>query len=289
MRKIRRYDMDGDMKIGIVGAGVMGRGVAVRFASYGYPVVIKDISGKKLEEARHEITRQLKLMGMMNQDMNPQEVMERIQFTERYEDMVLCGFIIENVPEEVGIKEAVYKELELYIPEDCIYMVNTSCIPITQVSSYTDRPHKVIGVHFMNPVPMKKFSEVIRGVYTSDDTVERVGNLMGSVEIEIEVIHDSAGFVSNRLSHLFMNEAAFLVYEGVAEAKQIDKIFKEGFGHRMGPLETADLIGLDTVLDSLKILYDHYEDSKYRACPLLKQMVSAGLTGRKNGKGFYAY
>lgn len=281
--------MDGDRNIGIVGGGVMGRGVAVRFASYGYPVIIKDLSQEKLEEARHEIIRQLKLMGMMNQNINPEKIMERIRFTQSYEDLVSCDFIIENVPEDITVKEIVYKELELHMPEDCIYMVNTSCIPITQVGSYTGRSQKVIGVHFMNPVPMKKFSEVIRGFYTSEDTVERVRNLMNSVDIQIEVIHDRAGFVSNRLSHLFMNEAAFLVYEGVAEAKQIDRIFKEGFGHTMGPLETADLIGLDTVLDSLKILYDHYEDSKYRACPLLKQMVHAGLTGRKKGRGFYHY
>lgn len=141
----------------------------------------------------------------------------------------------------------------------------------------------------MNPVPMKNFSEVIRGWHTSDETVGQVKALLADIGIETEVINDSAGFVSNRLSHLFMNEAAFLVYEGVAAAEQIDNIFRKAFGHKMGPLETADLIGLDTVLHSLKILYQQYEDPKFRACPLMKRMVEAGHLGRKSDKGFYDY
>ncbi|CAM5405380.1 3-hydroxybutyryl-CoA dehydrogenase OS=Lysinibacillus sphaericus OX=1421 GN=LS41612_16980 PE=4 SV=1 [Lysinibacillus sphaericus] len=198
-------------------------------------------------------------------------------------------FIIENVDENIKTKEIVYRNLEKVCKQKCIYMVNTSCIPITLIGSYTDRAEKVIGVHFMNPVPMKNFAEVIQGWKTSEETVQHVRELLNKAGMEIEVIKDSAGFVSNRLSHLFMNEAAALVYEGVATAEQIDNIFKNAFGHKMGPLETADLIGVDTVLDSLKVLYTHYEDPKFRACPLLKQMVYAGSTGRKSGKGFYSY
>lgn len=141
----------------------------------------------------------------------------------------------------------------------------------------------------MNPVPVKNFAEVILGKKTSQDTIEKVGELLHSVQIDYEAVNDSAGFVSNRVSHLFMNEAAFLVYEGVADAKQIDNIFKKAFGHKMGPLETADLIGIDTVVDSLEVLYKEYQDPKFRVCPLLRRMVEMGEVGRKNKKGFYQY
>lgn len=166
-------------------------------------------------------------------------------------------------------------------------MVNTSGIPITLVDSFTKRSEKVIGVHFMNPVHLKKFVEIICSCKTSIETMDDISRLLESIDMSYEVINDSPGFVSNRLSHLFMNEAAFLVYEGVATAEQVDNIFKNAFSRKMGPLETADLIGLDTVLNSLKILYEQYEDTKFRACPLLKMMVHAGRLGRKSGKGFY--
>ena len=147
----------------------------------------------------------------------------------------------------------------------------------------------IIGVHFMNPVPLKNFSEMIRGIYTSEGTITEVTSLLSDIGIKTEIINDSAGFVSNRISHLYMNEAAYLVYEGVATAKQIDTIFENGFGHKMGPLQTADLIGLDTVMDSLEVLYKEYQDPKFRVCPLLKQLVYAGKLGRKSGHGFFDY
>ena len=209
--------------------------------------------------------------------------------TSGYDELNDMDFIIENVNEDIKTKERVYRNLEEVCKKECIYLVNTSCIPITLIGSYTNRAEKVIGVHFMNPVPMKNFAEVIKGWKTSEETIGNIKDLLEDVGIELEIVNDSAGFVSNRLSHLFMNEAAALVYEGVATAEQIDNIFKKAFGHKMGPLETADLIGVDTVLDSLKVLYEHYEDSKFKACPLLKQMVYAGFNGRKAGKGFYDY
>ena len=281
--------MENNKIIGVVGAGVMGKGVAQRFAQYGFNVIVHDISEKVLKSATREIGRAVAFSAMMNKSIDVEGTFSRISFTNSYEGFENADFVIENVTENEEIKISVYQELEKVCKEDCIYMVNTSCIPITRIGSITSRKEKVIGVHFMNPVPMKNFAESIRGWYTSDETIESVRTLLDTVGIEIEVVNDSAGFVSNRISHLYMNEAIYLVYEGVAEAEQIDNIFKKAFAHKMGPLETADLIGLDTVLGSLEILYHQYEDSKYRACPLLKRMVEAGLLGRKSGEGFHKY
>lgn len=277
------------MKIGVIGAGVMGKGVAQRFAQYGQEVVLYDIDSKVLDTAQSDIEKSLKIASMFNKSIDAKAIISNIKVVSDYDELRNMDFIIENVNEEIKTKEIVYRNLEKICKEKCIYMVNTSCIPITLIGSYTNRADKVIGVHFMNPVPMKNFAEVIKGWKTSEETINTIKNLLKSVGIDIEVVNDSAGFVSNRLSHLFMNEAASLVYEGVATANQVDNIFKKAFGHKMGPLETADLIGVDTVLDSLKVLYEQYEDSKYRACPLIKQMVYAGFIGRKAGKGFYNY
>lgn len=277
------------MKIGIIGAGVMGKGVAQRFAQYNHQVVLVDLNDEILSKAQREIERNIRMMGMFQKDINVDSIVSNISITTDYVDLKDVDYIVENVPEIEEVKLEVYKKLEEHCKDACIYLVNTSCIPITKIGGHTKRADKVIGVHFMNPVPMKNFSEVICGTYTSEETIENVRELLKSIGISIEVINDSAGFVSNRLSHLFMNEAAFLVYEGVATPEQIDNIFKQGFGHKMGPLETADLIGVDTVLESLKILYDEYEDPKFRACPLMKRMVEAGKLGRKAGKGFYNY
>ncbi|MDF2803381.1 MAG: 3-hydroxybutyryl-CoA dehydrogenase [Anaerocolumna sp.] len=277
------------MKIGIIGSGVMGKGVAQRFAMYNHDVFLYDNNQEVLSSAQSEINKSLRIASMFNKSINPEGIVSKIKVITDYKELVDMDFIIENVTENSKTKETVYRNLERACKVECIYLVNTSCIPITLIGSYTNRAEKVIGVHFMNPVPMKNFAEVIRGWETSEETINATKELLKSVGIEIEVVNDSAGFVSNRLSHLFMNEAASLVYERVATPEQIDNIFKKAFGHKMGPLETADLIGVDTVLDSLKVLYDHYEDSKYRACPLMKQMVYAGHTGRKVGKGFYNY
>lgn len=280
---------DKKVKIGIVGAGVMGRGVAQRFSTYGYEVILVDIAQDILKVANKEISRNLKAQSMFQENINVDEIMSRITFTLDYEQLADVDVLIENVPEIVEVKEKVYKELVHICKDECIYMVNTSCIPITLIARFVKYPEKVIGVHFMNPVQMKNFAEVIKGVTTLEETIVFTQELLEKVDIEIEVVNDSAGFVSNRISHLYMNEAAFLIYEGVATAKQIDNIFKKAFNHKMGPLETADLIGIDTVLDSLHILYNQYEDSKYRACPLLKRMVESEKTGRKKGEGFYKY
>lgn len=277
------------MKIGVIGAGVMGRGVAQRFAQNNYLVELVDIDEQILSDACRQIRRDIKIAGMFGGKLDEAAIMANINVSLDYSKIADADFIVENVPEKLKIKTAVYKNLDDAVNGRCIFFSNTSCISITKLGALTNRADKVIGVHFMNPVPKKDFAEVIKGKITSDSTIEKTVELLKSVGISSEVINDSAGFVSNRLSHLFMNEAAYMVFESVADPEQIDDIFKKGFGHKMGPLETADLIGLDTVLYSLRILYDYYEDSKFRACPLLKKMVDAGTLGVKSGQGFYKY
>jgi 3-hydroxybutyryl-CoA dehydrogenase len=272
-----------------VGAGVMGRGVAQRMMEHDYSVFLVDIREDILKDAIKSIQRNLLIHNMFKAKSNVQEMMARLTTSTDCGVLVSVDYVIENVSEDVEVKRKVYQELESVCIDECVYMVNTSCIPITYIASFTKRADRVVGVHFMNPVPMIHFSEVIRSEFTSEETIEKINVFLQNVGISIEVVNDSPGFVSNRLSHLFMNEAAFLVYEGVATPVQIDTIFKQAYGHKMGPLQTADLIGIDTVLDSLKVLYDQYEDSKFRACPLLKKMVYAGKLGQKSGVGFYEY
>lgn len=187
-----------------------------------------------------DITRRIKMKKMFDKTLNEDDIITNIKVARDYSDFKMVDFIVENIVEQEEAKKLVYKQVDEVVDGNCIYLANTSYIPITRLGSYTKRSDKVIGVHFMNPVPVKNFAEVILGCQTSKDTQEKVFELLTHVGIEFEAIHDSAGFVSNRLSHLFMNEAAFLVYEGVAEPKQIDNIFKKAFGHKMGPLETAE-------------------------------------------------
>ena len=262
--------------IGVIGAGIMGKGVAQHFAKYGYEVILLDKNPDVLEKAEGEILRDLKMKSMFDKALNVQEIMGNISLSKEYEKLGNVDFIIENVWEKEEVKRKVYEQLKAIINGQCICLANTSCIPITRIGAYTETPERVIGVHFMNPVPTNHFAEVILGKKTAQKTIEKVEELLKSVHMDYEIVQDSAGFVSNRISHLFMNEAAFLVYEGVAKARQIDSIFKKAFGHKMGPLETADLIGIDTVVDSLEVLYKDYQDTKFKVCPLLRRMVETG-------------
>ncbi len=179
--------------------------------------------------------------------------------------------------------------LDRVAPPAVCFGANTSCISITRIASVTKRPAQVVGIHLMNPVHLKPTVEVIRGYHTANHTIETLKQLFALLKKEAVVVGDLPGFVSNRISHLFMNEAAFVFQDGLATAEEIDTIFKKCFGHKMGPLETADLIGLDTVMHSLDVLYDSYHDPKFRCCPLLRKMVDAGLLGRKTGRGFHVY
>ena len=278
-----------EKRIGIVGAGVMGKGSAQRFAQYGYDITLYDVDSNTLSEAVKSIYRNLKLQSFMNKSIEPDAIIARILICKDYSAFSEVDYVIENVYERIDVKRSVYVELEKKCKEACIYLVNTSCIPISLIGSFTSREDRVVGVHLMNPVPMKDFCEVIRGEKTSERTIESVGLMLENAGISCEVIHDSPGFVSNRLSHLLMNEAISLVEDGVAEVKQVDTIMEKAFLHKMGPLATADLIGLDVVLDSLNVLYELYQDDKFRPRPLLKKLVEEGLLGRKCGHGFYDY
>jgi 3-hydroxybutyryl-CoA dehydrogenase len=279
-------------KIGVIGAGVMGRGVSQSFAQNGYEVVLVDIEQAVLQSAKEEIYRNIRFQAFYNKGQspaNPDDVVSRILFTTDYGELKEVDFVVENVTEKWEVKKEVYQKIDEICPPHCIFAVNTSCISITKVAALTNRPTQVIGTHFMNPVPLIQAVEVIKGYFTAEESIAKTGSLIESLGKESIVVNDFPGFVSNRISHLLMNEAAFVVQDQVASVEEVDAIFKKCYGHKMGPLETADLIGLDTVVDSLAVLYEDYQDSKFRCCPLLRKMVEAGQYGRKSGKGFYTY
>lgn len=278
--------------IGVVGAGVMGSGVAQSFAQAGYSVVLVDLTRETLQRARAEIERAIRFQMFFIKDGpkdGPSEVLNRIDFTTELDRVATAVFVVENITESWAAKGPVYERLDRICGEQCILAANTSAIPVTRIGGATRRPDRVVGVHFMNPVPLKKAVEVIRGYHTSATTIEQTLGVLASVGKECIVVNDSPGFVSNRIYMLTVNEAIFTVQDQVANADDVDRIFKLCLEHKMGPLETADLIGLDTILNSLEVLYDSFKDSKYRPCPLLRKMVDAGLLGRKSGKGFYSY
>jgi 3-hydroxybutyryl-CoA dehydrogenase len=278
--------------VGVVGAGVMGSGVAQGFASAGFRVVLLDVSSDVLKRVRDEIAKNIRFSLLFNKAGKRApigEIIERITFTTSYEPFTDADFVIENATERWDIKKPIYERLDAVCPERCIFAANTSAIPITRIASATKRPARVLGMHFMNPVPLKNMVEVIRGYHTSDATLEAARSLLAAIGKECILVNDSPGFVSNRVLMLMVNEAIFLVQDQVATAAEVDTIFKSCFGHKMGPLETADLIGLDTILYSIEVLYESFNDSKYRPCPLLKKMVDAGQFGRKSGRGFYSY
>ncbi len=278
--------------VGVVGSGVMGVGVAQNLAQSGYKVILLDVSDEILKHARDEITKNVRFSRLFNKGAGQESIdtiLERITYTHDYAPFADADFVIENVTEKWEIKQQVHRQLDAVCPAHCVFAANTSAISITRIASVTHRPSQVIGMHFMNPVPMKSMVEVIRGYHTSEETIATARNLLAGMGKECVIVNDMPGFVSNRVLMLTVNEAIFLVQDQVAPAEDVDKIFKSCFGHKMGPLETADLIGLDTILYSIEVLYESYNDSKYRPCPLLKKMVDAGLYGRKSGKGFYSY
>ena len=278
--------------VGVVGAGVMGIGVAHSLAQAGHRVLLLDISHGILQHAKDEITNNIRLQRMLHKGTQQESVdtlIERITFTTDYAPFADADFVIENVTENWSIKREVHARLDAVCPAHCVFAANTSAISITRIGSATRRPDRVLGMHFMNPVPMKPTVEVIRGYHTSEETIATALALLTSLGKEGIVVNDMPGFVSNRVLMLTVNEAVYLVQDQVASPEDVDKIFRTCFGHKMGPLETADLIGLDTILYSIEVLYESFNDSKYRPCPLLKKMVDAGLYGRKSGQGFYRY
>lgn len=278
--------------VGVVGAGVMGTGVAQALANTGHQVILVDVGDEILERAKEEIRNSIRFQRLFTNGRkteSAQDALKNIRLSTDYALFKDADFVVENVTEKWELKKHVYAQLDSICPEHCVLAANTSAIPITRIGSATRRAAKVIGMHFMNPAPIKPTVEVIRGYHTSDETVETARALLSQMGKDCIIVNDSPGFVSNRVLMLTINEAIFVLQEQVASAEEIDRIFKTCFGHKMGPLETADLIGLDTVLFSIEVLHDSFNDSKYRPCPLLKKMVDARLCGKKSGRGFYNY
>lgn len=279
-------------KAAVIGAGVMGTGVAQNLAQNGLDTVLVDVAEPALAKARAAIFNAVRFAGMMQRESSPKDpesVVSRITFTTDLDRIADVEFVVENVVEKWDVKRQLYPQLDAICPPACIFAANTSAISITKLGGATRRPDRVLGMHFMNPVPMKTTVEVIRGHHTSAETLARGKAFLAQMGKEGIVVNDVPGFVSNRVLMLTVNEAIFVVQDQVASPADVDKIFKQCFGHKMGPLETGDLIGLDTILYSLDELYAAYRDPKFRPCPLLQKMVDAGLHGRKSGKGFYTY
>lgn len=280
-------------KIAVLGAGVMGMGVAHIYAQHGFSVVLVDLGAVQLEAARKNITRNLRLYNVFPEHFRSadkvSDIISRIEFTTDLHRAADADLIVENVTESWSIKRAVYEELGAIVSSDAVVGVNTSAISITRVASLLPRPERVVGVHFMNPVPLKPMVEMIRGYHTGDAAISAFRSTFDQMKKAAIVVNDSPGFVTNRAMMIFVNEAVFMVSEGVAAPAEIDALFKECFGHKMGPLQTADLIGLDTILASLDMLYEGFNDDKFRPCFLLKKMVAAGKLGMKSGHGFYEY
>lgn len=276
--------------VGVVGAGVMGTGIAQNLATTGHRAVVLDVSDDVLRNARRVLRSNLRGMALFGAERcDVDEALGRIDLVTDIEALADVDFVVENVTEDWAVKREVYPRLDAVCRPDVVFAVNTSAIPITRVGSVTSRPDRVVGMHFMNPVPAKPVVEVIRGVHTSEETLETAYAFLASIGKEGIVVSDSPGFVSNRVLMLMINEAIFLVQDRVSEPAEVDRIFRTCFEHRMGPLETADMIGLDTILRSVEVLHEAFGDDKYRPAPLLRQMVDAGYLGRKSGRGFHRY
>ena len=279
------------MKVAVIGSGTMGNGIAHVFAQHGDDVILVDTAQAALDRARQTIEKNLGRQ-VKREKISEEEAaatLGRIKTTLAMPDVVDAGLIVEAVYESFDVKREIFTQLEEICPPDAILATNTSSISVTKIAGVTGCPERVVGMHFMNPVPMMKLVEIIRGQATSDATLEEVTVIatgLGKVPVTVE---DYPGFIANRVLMPMINEAIYCVMEGVADCEAVDTVMKLGMAHPMGPLALADFIGLDICLDIMEVLYTGFGDSKYRPCPLLRRMVDAGQLGRKSGKGFYDY
>jgi 3-hydroxybutyryl-CoA dehydrogenase len=279
------------MKVAVIGGGTMGNGIAHVFAQSGFDVALVDVSKDMLEKALASIDKNMsrQVKKEIIDEATKDAALKRIDTSTDLKTAKGCDLIVEAVPENEDLKADIIKQLDDIAPDNAILASNTSSIPITRLAANTGRPGQVIGMHFMNPVPMMQLVEIVRGLATSDATTDTVIKLAGDLGKTPIVVNDSPGFVSNRVLMPMINEAIYCLYEGVATAEAIDGVMKLGMNHPLGPLALADLIGLDVCLFILEVLHNDLGEDKYRPCPLLRKHVDAGWLGRKSGRGFYDY
>jgi len=278
-------------KVGVIGAGTMGNGIAHVFAKTGYEVVLCEVAQKYLDRGLVTIHKNLE-REVAKSKITAEEsatAVARIRGVLDRHELAACDFVVEAATEKFEVKREIFREVDTICRPEVILATNTSSISITKIAALTQRPERVIGMHFFNPVPVMKLVEVIRGLATSDETYRSTKSLAENLDKVAVEVNDAPGFVSNRVLMPLLNEAMYSVMEGVATAQAVDEVFKLGMAHPMGPLTLADFIGLDVCLDIMRVLHDGLGDPKYRPCPLLVKMVDAGWLGKKSGRGFYQY